>query len=113
MSIINLTPHQLSIHTPQGVVAAPPSGEIARVSSSRRKVGEFEGIELWNTSYGEVTGLPEPAEGTLYVVSGMVRGAVPSRLDVASPGELLRGPDGQPIGCGGLNVNKETPNVDQ
>jgi hypothetical protein len=68
-------------------------------------VGEHDGLPLYQAEFGEVEGLPEPAEGVLYVVSMLVRQAVPERTDVASPGELVRDEQGRVIGCRGLNVN--------
>lgn len=56
-------------------------------------------------TFGAVAGLPAPEPGTAYVVSAMVREASRDRRDVYSPGELVRGTDGQPIGCRGLDGN--------
>lgn len=105
MTIVNLTPHALNIITGTGTVTVPPSGAVARCATASVEAGEHEGIPLARTTYGEVVGLPAPEAGTLYVVSALVRAAVPHRADVASPGELVRGPDGQPVGCKGLVVN--------
>ena len=105
MSIINLTPHILNIHTPSGVVNVPPSGSVARCAVSSETVGEHEGIPLLRSSMGEVTGLPSPEPGVLYVVSMVVRGAVSERSDIASPGALVRNEAGQPCGCQGLVIN--------
>jgi len=58
-------------------------------------------IPTVKTSYGEVTGLPEPVEGVIYVVSGMVASASP-REDVMSPGDLVRDENGRIVGCWGL-----------
>lgn len=56
--------------------------------------------------YGEVTNLPEPVEGTILVVSGMVVSALAERgirrPDVMSPSQLQRGADGKPSGALGL-----------
>lgn len=46
--------------------------------------------------------LPAEEAGVALVVSALVRLAVPHRRDVFSPGELVRGTDGQPVGCRGL-----------
>mgnify|MGYP000163574378 CR=1 FL=1 len=104
--LINLTPHKLNIVTENGTVTVEPSGTIARCSVTNTPVRILpNGVTLYRTVYGEVTGLPEEQEGTIYVVSGLVRGAVPTRLDVASPGELIRNEEGQPVGCNGLSIN--------
>lgn len=105
MQIINLTPHVLNvIGAGDTRVDIPPSGIVARVATSRVQTGEACGLPLFTTSFGEVTGLPAAREGAIFVVSGLVAGhpAVRVREDVFSPGELVRGPDGQPTGCRGL-----------
>ena len=107
MALVNLTPHALTILPREGeAVVLPPSGAVARVTTARAVVATLAGgIEVFETSFGEVTGLPEPREGETFVVSALVAGhpSVRSRTDVLSPGELVRGPDGQPVGCRGLS----------
>lgn len=102
MNIVNLTPHTINIINGDQNVAIPPSGAIARVSSSTEQVGEVEvtgmSIPVTVSKFGDVVGLPEPTEGTIFVVSGMVAGQV-SREDVFSPGEQVRNSDGVVIGC--------------
>jgi hypothetical protein len=106
MKIINLTPHTVNI-VGEGACDLPPAppGTEARVSSTTTEVRRVNGIPCSAVAYGEVQGLPEPEEGTIYVVSAMVRSAVPSRTDVASPGEQIRDEKGRPCGCRGLIVN--------
>jgi len=109
--IVNCTPHALNVHTTFGTVTTvPTSGIVARVSVMDTELEEIvtptgEHIALFTQTTGEVEGLPAPQDDTLYIVSGMVRGACPDREDVASPGKLLRNDKGQPIGCLGLYVN--------
>lgn len=98
---VNLTPHSLNIHTGNGVVTIAPSGEVARVATVSVEADPIGGIPTVTTSFGEVTGLPEPVEGTLFIVSGMVASAAP-REDVLSPGDLVRDESGRPVGCQGL-----------
>lgn len=43
-----------------------------------------------------------PIVKTWLLVSAIVRTARPQRPDLVSPGELVRGPDGQPVGCKGV-----------
>lgn len=104
--VLNLTPHALNIHSLDGSVKTlPPSGQVARCSSTTTQVGEFDGLPLFSTTFGDVVGLPDPQDGVLMVVSALVRQAVPHRKDVVSPGELVRDADGNPVGCKGLTVN--------
>lgn len=104
-NIINLTPHTLNIHTDKKVLNIPTSGSVARVAAEyiKEENDSDYGVDLFNCVYGEVTGLPPYRPGnTLYVVSGLVKSAVPERHDVVSPGELIRDENGKPIGCRGL-----------
>jgi len=109
--LINLTPHALNIlgQSIQGqsihVTVLPPSGRIARVSTSSELAVEIDGISVFRQSTGNVEDLPPPANGDYYIVSAMVRLALPERKDLLSPGALLRNTEGQPIGCNGLVTN--------
>jgi len=99
-TFINLTPHVIN-EVVTGL-SLPPSGTIARVSASNTVVDNIDGIEIYQTVYGEVIGLPEPQPGVYYIVSGAVLSACPDRKDLLAPGELVRNADGQPIGCKGF-----------
>jgi hypothetical protein len=101
MKIYNLTPH--IIHLPG--MSLEPCKMVSRCTEKTIRVGEFLGIELITREYGDVTDLPEPAEGTLYIVSMLVRQALPHRQDIASPGDLIRDTNGQIIGAKNLVVN--------
>lgn len=106
IEIVNLTPHALTIFPLDGgepiVLAA--TGKVARVTAKSRPIGGLFTV----VEYGDVTGLPAEGDGTtIYIVSGLVRAAVPTRLDVASPGELVRDEEGKPVGCKGLVLNPE------
>ena len=106
MNLVNLTPHAVTIVLPSGdTVTLPPSGTVARCSTSSEVVGEVNGIPVSRVSYGEVVGLPEMTPYTRFVVSGLVRSAVPHRGDVFSPGDLVRDAGGNVVGCRGLVGN--------
>jgi hypothetical protein len=106
MSFINLTPHAITVVSPNGeTVSIAPSGQVARCTMANTPAGVFDGIFLNRTTYGSVEGLPSPVEGVMLVVSGLVRAACPDRLDLASPGDLVRSPEGAVVGCRGLVVN--------
>ena len=104
-NIINLTPHTLNIHTPDGVVDIEPSGQVARVTSSDQEKASINGIPTVFTVMGEIAGLPygpvQLQPETFYVVSGMVAASCPRR-DILSPGPLVRDNNGRPVGCHGL-----------
>lgn len=105
MKIVNCTPHALNIVTAHGTVTVAPSGTVARCSQTSTPAGEVNGVPLSRTTFGAVVDLPEPVEGVILVVSALVRAALPSRTDLASPGELVRDAAGNVIGCKGLIVN--------
>lgn len=107
----NLTPHEVKIYKLVGTVpdldlVIEAGEEIARVSCEYVKVDKkVEGVDMYRTVFGEVTGLPEYSEGVYLLVSTMVREALPLRKDLVSPGQLLRNDEGQVIGCLGLVGN--------
>lgn len=107
MKLINLTPHTLNLFNSNGeqVAVLEASGATARVPVTNQLAGEVSGVPVYRQETGEVTGLPDPVEGVGYVVSLVVRLAVPHRTDVYSPGELVRNDQGQPVGCKGLSSN--------
>ena len=101
MELINLTPHILNIHTPSGVENLPPSGQVARVDSESTPAAPIGGIPTFKEEGGQVTGLPEPREGVVFITSLRVSDEV-CREDVVSPGHLVRDENGRPVGCRGL-----------
>jgi len=127
--VINLTPHQINfvtsynieigvdeLGTPEYVTeerihSVPPSGTVARCKVDRKEVDSFilEDVDGWDITvpitsarFGEVEGLPEPQEGTIYIVSNLVAQAVPDREDVFFPDDLVRDEHGNIIGCRAL-----------
>ena len=77
-NFVNLCPHQIVLNDGR---VFPPSGNVARVSSS---FSEFDSEGICSNVFGEVTGLPEPQENTIYIVSMLVAG-IAKRADVVSP----------------------------
>jgi len=105
MTIVNLTPHALNIHSSNGSVReVPPSGTVARVATRRVPGPSVDSIDTFAVRFGEVEGLPAPAADTVYVVSGMVAARI-NRADVFARGELVRDEKGQPCGCRGLSAS--------
>jgi len=123
MTFVNMTPHALNVFTgnadnPGEVLTLPPSGNSVRVAQTFQPAGVMGGVSLYQAVYGNVEtidnatkavvgGLPQPVDGTVYVVSGQALEAVKAsgRSDFAAPGELVRDANGQPVGCNGLKVN--------
>lgn len=104
--LINLTPHVINL-LPDGrdPIILHPGDQPARCSEITSNDGIASGVPLVRKEYGAVTGLPEPEDGVLYVVSALVRMALPERKDLASPGDLVRDESGKPVGCRNLVVN--------
>lgn len=107
MKIVNLTPHAINCVDRQGnpLATYPASGQVARVESDLTEAGSLGQVGLFRQTLGEVTDLPEQEPETIFIVSGMVRSALPARTDLASPGDLVRDAEGRPVGCKGLVVN--------
>ena len=104
-ALINLTPHDITIVVDGRTEVIKPTG-LARCQEKSVQVGLIDGwIPVYETEYGEVSGLPAPAEDTLYIVSVIVAKAkeVQSRADIYVPAKTLRDANGNIIGCIGLN----------
>lgn len=90
MKLVNLTPHAITLFTPEGVKKLPASGKLARVRADFRTVGGVEGIALVRQQFGPVEGLPDPQPDTRYIVSSLVMNALSAlgitRPDVIAPG---------------------------
>lgn len=107
MNIVNLTPHEISIYgmetQPQWII--PPSGSVARAAETREELpAVISGMPVFRMSFGVVENLPEPAENTIYLVSGLVLARCAGRSDVFAPGEAVRDDKGRVIGCIGLSA---------
>jgi hypothetical protein len=99
VKLVNLTPHQLNIYDQTGqavVLSIPPPPRdtpIPRVSIRSEVVGtiDVDGVEVpvRKVMYGDVENLPQPEEGTVYVVSTLVTLALREkgieRKDLLSP----------------------------
>jgi len=105
--LINLTPHPLMIYGDSGtVVTVPPEPQPARCTTSFEEIGpafDIEGIAVpqVRVTYGTLENLPEPREGTIYVVSSIAAMAVPERHDVFIPTQMVY-EEGRIVGCRAL-----------
>ena len=107
MAIKNLTPHKITIIKDDGTeIGLYPEGIVARIKTKSVLAGNVHGFNLYKTEYGEVIDLPEPAEdenGTIYyIVSALVKNALPNRKDLISPSQQVRDDQGRVIGCKGF-----------
>lgn len=85
VEFINLTPHDINMNDGKTFVK---SGEIARVAESFE---ETKVKYIKKVSFGGVSGLPDPKEGVMYIVSSVIMDALPLRADLCSP--ITFGPD--------------------
>lgn len=78
---VNVTPHAITLNN--GVVF-PTSGIVARVSNT---FGNPDDDNVMDIHYGDIDGLPEPADNTLYIVSAIVLSAAKEkgRTDCVAP----------------------------
>lgn len=107
MKFLNLTPHCINVVTASGeeLFSIPASGSLARCIEQVEAAGSVEGVPLVRKSFGSVEGLPEPVDGVLYIVSGLVLSALAgSRSDVVAPGNPVRDDSGRIIGCAAFCV---------
>lgn len=105
--IVNLTPHTINfVGQDNTIVASIPSSGVARATQRREIVDTIvaNGISLpiARCTYGDVQGLPEPMDDTIYIVSAITAQAVPTRPDVFIVDDSVRDESGRIIGVRGL-----------
>lgn len=103
MRLINLCPHPVCILHADGAKTVIAQSGVARVAVDYRIAGTVEvdqrPVEIIEGVYGDVTGLPEPAPDCRYLVSHMVRMALPQRADLLSPANMVRDEQGNILAC--------------
>lgn len=77
MTFKNYTPHAIKLNDGTEY----QSMGVARVSNT---FTDFDADGVCQVVYGDVTGLPEPQDGVLYIVSAMVKSAS-NRTDLVAP----------------------------
>lgn len=98
--LANYTPHALLVYRPDGgePIELPQLGN-ARCTEEYLPGGLLPGgLQLTLMGYGDVTGLPDPEPGVVYLVSQLAVNALPERTDVAFPAGLVRDNEGTIIG---------------
>lgn len=128
---VNMTPHSINLVTITGhsaLTTIEPSGQTLRVprpkdekvtevtvgTSDRRMNGTatvtvnrkvFAGLSaVVVDAEGNETALPEPVEGTYYIVSRIACEAMPERSDLLMVDGTVRDENGRIIGCTGFSV---------
>lgn len=106
MNFVNMTPHAINLVSDDGNVyrTIEPSGYLIRLKATTERIKEIDGIKISTTVFGEPEGLPDYAEDTYYIVSQLVKSALPSRTDLLVPAEMVRDEKGVIIGCKSLGI---------
>ena len=79
MKYINLTPVTIKLNDGREF---PVSGAVAKVKTGYT---DFNANSVCQATFGDIEGLPEPEDNTLYIVSGLVAAACKGRADVIAP----------------------------
>ena len=101
---VNMTPHPINLLKAEGeeIAVIEPSGETIRLEEEWSPIGTFdingESFPLMRCEYssGDV---PEPVEGTIFIVSAMVANAYPERKDFVIVAKTVRDENGRICGC--------------
>lgn len=104
--IINMTPHPIHIVDADGnLVKTYPKGDsLIRLSASTVAVGMIDGVPTSKTVFSDPVGLPDFSDGTWYIVSQLVKSALPERTDLLVPAEMVRDANGNILGCKSLGI---------
>ena len=82
--VVNLTPHTVRVCVGKDIFSIEPSGKVARLGIKTVPHGTVQKMPIVLSSDGEITNVPEPEEGTVYIASSVVA-KVLKREDVLSP----------------------------
>ena len=99
MKFVNLTPHNITFRGSAGDRTFPASGPVARATEIDTEADDIDGMPTTRRSLGDVTDVPAPEAGTVYIVSQMCLSGLSGRSDVVAPdtgsGSVVRGVRGQ------------------
>ena len=79
-----------------------PNSGLIRLKATTVADEPIAGIPTSRTVFGEPEGLPAYQEDTYYIVSQLVKSALPERADLLVPAEVVRDESGNIIGCRSL-----------
>jgi len=105
MTILNYTPHPVTLLSNKDeVIFTFESKGLIRLKATTVEVASENGIRFTKTVFGEPEGLPEFKIGIYYIVSQLVKSALPNRVDLLVPAEVVRDSEGTIIGCRSLGM---------
>lgn len=106
-TIINKTPHPVTIRVGERDIVVEPTAPPARIEYERVDAGtlEVDGVQVGLESVrpAQVTGLPDCAAGTWFVVARPVADYL-RRGDLLVPEHVVRDVDGRVVACQGFAV---------
>jgi len=104
--IINKTPHQVYLLREDKSILRvfPKSNGMIRVKEIVVDIEDIDGIPISSTTWGKTSDIPKYIEGTYYIVSQLVKNALPKRKDLLVPKGAVRDDKGNIIGCTRLDI---------
>ena len=107
MKVINLTPHDVNICDDEGrfIKIYRANGKVARVNNGYEAIDYVNDIPLLTRADLTVIDLPEPREDTMYIVSNIILGYCPDRMDLIAPALQVK-VNGRVVGCRAFVSNK-------
>lgn len=105
MSVINKTPHAVNIVDANGSITKTYDKGDSQIRLAVKTVADeplTDGTPTSKTQFGDPEGLPDFQEGVFYIVSQLVKNALPNRTDLLVPAEVVRDNAGNIIGCKSL-----------
>ena len=105
MLVINKTPHDVNIVDQNGQIIRTYERSDSQIRLAVKTVQDVplpDGTPTSRTEFGEPEGLPDYVEGVFYIVSQLVKNALPNRTDLLVPAEVIRDEKGNIVGCKSL-----------
>ena len=93
--LVNLCSHDIQIATDSEnkKVTIPPSGVVARVVKKQKDVEKYAGFSIIREVYGNLYGIPDKKENTIYIVSAPVLNCLnDTRDDIVTVGKQTKDP---------------------
>lgn len=105
-TIINKVPHAVYILDDNDKILKvfSKSQGMIRVQQDTKDIGHIDGVPICSTIWGDAEELPEVVAGTYYIVSQLVKNALPKRPDLLVPKNVVRDNQGNIIGCRRLDL---------
>lgn len=106
--IINKVPHPVYILDSEDriITTFPKSNGMIRLEEVSKPVGTLDGIPICSTTWGDTQDVPEVVPGVYYIVSQLVKNALPDRPDFLVPKDVVRDENGNIIGCRALDIGE-------